>query len=78
MSASTNSTHSGTYQGFEDILEFFNLSRKQCPKGVRIKRNRGTIQLDITTDPETGGVNNGDVIVSSLLRVSVRPLIRPG
>ncbi|MBD2712783.1 hypothetical protein H6G71_25325, partial [Arthrospira platensis FACHB-835] len=48
MSASTNSTHSGTYQGFEDILEFFNLSRKQCPKGVRIKRNRGTIQLDIT------------------------------
>ncbi|MDT9180752.1 MAG: recombinase [Limnospira sp. PMC 1291.21] len=55
MSASTNSTHSGTYQGFEDILEFFNLSRKQCPKGVRIKRNRGTIQLDITTDPETGG-----------------------
>jgi hypothetical protein len=55
MSASTNSTHSGTYQGFQDILEFFNLSRKQCPKGVRIKRNRGTIQLDITTDPETGG-----------------------
>ncbi|WP_315651488.1 recombinase [Limnospira sp. PMC 1254.20] len=37
------------------MLEFFNLSRKQCPKGVRIKRNRGTIQLDITTDPETGG-----------------------
>ncbi|MBD2575118.1 hypothetical protein, partial [Arthrospira platensis] len=55
MSASTNSTHSATYQGFQDILEFFNLSRKQCPKGVRIKRNRGTIQLDITTDPETGG-----------------------
>ncbi|MFO7091371.1 site-specific integrase [Limnospira platensis] len=54
MSASTNSTHSGTYQGFQDILEFFNLSRKQCPKGARIKRNRGTIQLDITTDPETG------------------------
>ncbi|MDT9201201.1 recombinase [Limnospira sp. PMC 1042.18] len=55
MSASTNGAHSGIYQGFEDILEFFNLSRKQCPKGVRIKRNRGTIQLDITTDPETGG-----------------------
>ncbi|MFO7032669.1 recombinase [Limnospira fusiformis CCALA 023] len=55
MSTSTNSTHSGIYQGFQDILEFFNLSRQQCPKGVRIKRNRGTIQLDITNDPETGG-----------------------
>lgn len=54
MSANTNGTHSGIYRSFEDILEFFNLSRKQCPKGVRIKRNRGTIQLDITNDPETG------------------------
>lgn len=55
MCATNQKSNSGTYTNFEDILEFFHLCQKQCPKGVKIKRNRGTIQLDISNDPETGG-----------------------
>lgn len=55
MSASEKNTHTGLYQGFEDVVSFFTYMSKQCPDTVRLKRNRGTVLLQLSQDPESGG-----------------------